>query len=156
MCVSFLSGFFSCYERLSQLVRRKQLDLGQIKVFVLDEADNMLEEGSMADQSINIKKCVFGGDRMTHMLICAQPDRASRTEDADRPLLRYCALAHLLGKRARDQHCAQFPEVVRSFASRFAPNANEIKLKQEELSLDAIKQFFLGALSSLLRLVRAR
>lgn len=39
---------------------------------------------------------------------------------------------------------ATFADVVRNFAVRFAPNANEIRLKQEELSLDAIKQFFMG------------
>lgn len=39
---------------------------------------------------------------------------------------------------------ATFVESVRNFAIRFAPSANEIKLKQEELSLDAIKQFFMG------------
>jgi len=44
---------------------------------------------------------------------------------------------------------ATFAEVVRTFAVRFAPGANEIRLKQEELSLDAIKQFFMGE-SSLL------
>jgi ATP-dependent RNA helicase DDX19/DBP5 len=39
---------------------------------------------------------------------------------------------------------ATFNDNVRNFASRFAPQANEIRLKQEELSLDAIKQFFMG------------
>lgn len=42
---------------------------------------------------------------------------------------------------------ATFAEKVRNFATRFAPNANEIRLKQEELSLDAIKQFFMGRLN---------
>lgn len=41
---------------------------------------------------------------------------------------------------------ATFAESVRAFAVRFAPGANEIRLKQEELSLDAIKQFFMGKL----------
>jgi len=40
---------------------------------------------------------------------------------------------------------ATFADSVRNFATRFAPQANEIRLKQEELSLDAIKQFFMGA-----------
>lgn len=38
---------------------------------------------------------------------------------------------------------ATFPDHVREFASRLAPSANEIKLKQEELSVDAIKQFYM-------------
>lgn len=51
---------------------------------------------------------------------------------------------------------ATFAEVVRTFAVRFAPAANEIKLKQEELSLDAIKQFFMGAFALLSRFFEER
>lgn len=36
---------------------RGVLDLSKLKVLVLDEADNMLDEGQMGDQSINVKKC---------------------------------------------------------------------------------------------------
>jgi len=50
---------------------------------------------------------------------------------------------------------ATFAEVVRTFAVRFAPGANEIRLKQEELSLDAIKQFFMGG-SRVLLILGAR
>lgn len=42
---------------------------------------------------------------------------------------------------------ATFPEVVRNFAAKFAPSANEIKLKQEELSVDGIKQFYMDCKS---------
>jgi ATP-dependent RNA helicase DDX19/DBP5 len=38
---------------------------------------------------------------------------------------------------------ATFTEPVRLFATKFAPAANEIKLKQEELSVDGIKQFYM-------------
>ena len=38
---------------------------------------------------------------------------------------------------------ATFPDLVRNFAVKFAPTANEIKLKQEELSVDGIKQFYM-------------
>ena len=38
---------------------------------------------------------------------------------------------------------ATFPDHVREFASKIAPAANEIRLKQEELSVDAIKQFYM-------------
>lgn len=40
------------------VTKGRVLDLREVKVFVLDEADNMLETGSMADQSISLKKCV--------------------------------------------------------------------------------------------------
>jgi ATP-dependent RNA helicase DDX19/DBP5 len=38
---------------------------------------------------------------------------------------------------------ATFPDHVRNFASKFAPNANKIELQRNELSVDSIKQFYL-------------
>lgn len=38
---------------------------------------------------------------------------------------------------------ATFPDLVRTFAAKFAPSANEIKLAQEELSVDGIRQFYM-------------
>lgn len=38
---------------------------------------------------------------------------------------------------------ATFPDRVRTFASRFAPKANKIELKEEELSVEGIKQFYM-------------
>jgi len=38
---------------------------------------------------------------------------------------------------------ATFPDNVRTFASKFAPNANKIELKKEELSLESVKQFYM-------------
>ena len=38
---------------------------------------------------------------------------------------------------------ATFPERVWTFASRFAPNANKIELKKEELSVEGIRQFYM-------------
>jgi ATP-dependent RNA helicase DDX19/DBP5 len=38
---------------------------------------------------------------------------------------------------------ATFPERVNAFAKRFAPDANEIRLKPEELSVEGIKQFYM-------------
>lgn len=42
---------------------------------------------------------------------------------------------------------ATFPENVRKFAPRFAPDANEISLRREELSVDSIKQFYMDCKS---------
>lgn len=42
---------------------------------------------------------------------------------------------------------ATFPDTVRVFASKFAPNANQIALKKEELSVEGIKQFYLDCRS---------
>jgi ATP-dependent RNA helicase DDX19/DBP5 len=38
---------------------------------------------------------------------------------------------------------ATFPDKVVAFSQKFAPNANQIRLKQEELSVEGIKQFFM-------------
>ena len=38
---------------------------------------------------------------------------------------------------------ATFPDQVRSFASKFAPNANKIELQKEELSVEGIRQFYM-------------
>lgn len=38
------------------VTKSRVLDLTHVKVFVLDEADNMLESGTMGDQSIQVKK----------------------------------------------------------------------------------------------------
>lgn len=111
------------------VVKSRVLDLSAVKVFVLDEADNMLDSGTMGEQSIQVKKWVA---------------HCSATSD---PADRLRSLS-LIMKIARDPQIilfsATFAESVRNFATRFAPQANEIRLKQEELSLDAIKQFFMG------------
>lgn len=38
---------------------------------------------------------------------------------------------------------ATFDDQIRLYAGKFAPNANEISLKQEELTVEGIKQFYL-------------
>ena len=38
---------------------------------------------------------------------------------------------------------ATFPDHVRNFANKFAPNANKIELQREELSVEGIRQFFM-------------
>jgi len=38
---------------------------------------------------------------------------------------------------------ATFPDEVRVFAQRFCPNANEISLRTEELSVEGIKQLYM-------------
>jgi ATP-dependent RNA helicase DDX19/DBP5 len=38
---------------------------------------------------------------------------------------------------------ATFPGYVRNYADRFAPDANQITLKESELTVEGIKQFYL-------------
>lgn len=38
---------------------------------------------------------------------------------------------------------ATFPDHVRNFANKFAPNSNKIELQRNELSVDNIRQFYM-------------
>ncbi|OMJ28835.1 ATP-dependent RNA helicase DBP5 [Smittium culicis] len=91
---------------LSNLIKKKLMSKDHVKIFVLDEADNMLGQQGLGDQSLRIRNQMPKG----------------------------CQIVLF---------SATFPPQVRSFASRFAPNANEISLKAEELTVDGIKQFFM-------------
>ncbi|KAI7854538.1 cytoplasmic ATP-dependent RNA helicase Dbp5 [Circinella umbellata] len=91
---------------VQEAIRRRLLLTNQIKIFVLDEADNMLDQAGLGDQSIRIKQQIKGNFQVVLF-------------------------------------SATFPDHVRKFASRFGPQANEISLKREELSVDLIKQFYM-------------
>ncbi|PVU93080.1 hypothetical protein BB561_003482 [Smittium simulii] len=91
---------------LTNMIRKKVLSLSKVKIFVLDEADNMIGQQGLGDQSIRIRNLMPKG----------------------------CQIVLF---------SATFPLQVRNFANRFAPNANEISLKAEELTVDGIKQFYM-------------
>lgn len=42
--------------KMFDLIKARSLDTSQVKVFVLDEADNMLDQQSLGEQSIRVKK----------------------------------------------------------------------------------------------------
>ncbi|KAJ3864003.1 DEAD-domain-containing protein [Lentinula novae-zelandiae] len=89
------------------LLRRKVIDASDVRVFVLDEADNMLDQDGLGDQTLRVKN-----------------------------LLPKSQVQIIL-------FSATFPDHVRAFASKFAPNANKIELQREELSVDSIRQFYM-------------
>ncbi|PVG04372.1 putative DBP5-ATP-dependent RNA helicase of the DEAD-box family [Serendipita vermifera] len=95
---------------LLDLMSKGAIDPRHLKVFVLDEADNMLEKGTMSDQTLRVKNRV---PKTVQMLLFS----------------------------------ATFPTHVRNFANRFAPKANEIMLRTEELSVEGVKQFYLDCAS---------
>ncbi|KAG9014895.1 RNA helicase required for poly(A+) mRNA export [Tulasnella sp. JGI-2019a] len=88
------------------LLQKKQIKAQNIKIFVVDEADNMLDLQGLGEQTIRARKLV---PHTTQIVLFS----------------------------------ATFPEKVRNFAVRFAPTADEIKLKQEELSVEGIRQLFM-------------
>lgn len=96
--------------KVMDMIRRRELDTKSLKVFVLDEADNMLDQQGLGDQCSRIK----------------------RTLPKNVQLVLFSAT---------------FPDHVRKYAESFVPNANEIKLKQEELNVNAIKQLYMDCSS---------
>ncbi|KAJ3103439.1 RNA helicase required for poly(A+) mRNA export [Phlyctochytrium planicorne] len=88
------------------LLKRRQIDNKDIRIFVLDEADNMIDQQGLGDQSIRVRMM----------------------------MPKTCQLVLF---------SATFTEELRMFAQKVAPNANEISLKREELSVDAIRQCYM-------------
>ena len=41
---------------MTDLIRRKVINVSEVKVFVLDEADNMLDQDGLGEQTLRVKK----------------------------------------------------------------------------------------------------
>ena len=91
---------------MADMIRRKVINVSGVRVFVLDEADNMLDQQGLGEQTLRVKNS----------------------------MPKTCQIVLF---------SATFPGHVRTFAGKFAPAANEIKLKEEELSVEGIKQFYM-------------
>ncbi|KAI9813424.1 MAG: RNA helicase required for poly(A+) mRNA export [Pycnora praestabilis] len=91
---------------VTDMIKRRLLDATQIKVLVLDEADNMLDQQGLGDQCIRVKAML---PKTTQVVLFS----------------------------------ATFPDAVVRYANKFAPNANQITLKHEELTVEGIKQLYL-------------
>ncbi|KAK8089893.1 P-loop containing nucleoside triphosphate hydrolase protein [Apiospora hydei] len=88
------------------LIRRRQFDVSQLKVLVIDEADNMLDQQGLGDQCARVKQMLP-------------------------PTVQILLFS------------ATFPDGVVKYAEKFAPNANQIKLKVQELTVRGISQMFM-------------
>ena len=88
------------------LERRRQLDLSAVRLYVLDEADVMLDRQGLGVQSLRIKS-MCPANVQTVLF------------------------------------SATFTPQVVEFAHAIAPNANSFTLKVDELTVDAIKQYYI-------------
>ncbi|ORY68830.1 P-loop containing nucleoside triphosphate hydrolase protein [Pseudomassariella vexata] len=88
------------------LIRRRQFDVSQLKVLVIDEADNMLDLQGLGEQCARVKNMLP-------------------------PTIQILLFS------------ATFPDVVLRYATNFAPQANQIKLKVQELTVRGISQMFM-------------
>uniref|UniRef100_A0A7S0ZF31 RNA helicase n=1 Tax=Timspurckia oligopyrenoides TaxID=708627 RepID=A0A7S0ZF31_9RHOD len=91
--------------KLLDLIKKRSIDTKKVKVFVLDEADVMVDTQGMGDQTLRIK----------------------RTLPRDVQTLLFSAT---------------YADEVRELALKIAPDANQITVKREQLSLDSIKQYY--------------
>ncbi|OCF43711.1 ATP-dependent RNA helicase DBP5 [Kwoniella heveanensis CBS 569] len=91
---------------MDMITRGRVFDPKHIRVFVLDEADEMIALQGLGDQTARIKRLL--PPTVQNVLFSAT-----------------------------------FPEEVQRFAEHFAPEANQLFLKKEEVTVDAIKQLYL-------------
>ncbi|KAL8720551.1 MAG: hypothetical protein Q9225_002597 [Loekoesia sp. 1 TL-2023] len=92
------------------LIKKRLINAAGIKVLVLDEADNMLDQQGLGDQCLRVKRQLP-------------------------PNIQIVLFS------------ATFPNYVVKYAETFAPNANQITLKHEELTVDGIKQLYIECAS---------
>lgn len=137
------------------LIRRRQLDTTHVRVFILDEADNMIDQQGLGDHSLRVKQCVSLWHLPFHALLHHFPPHP-RLHSRFHSLIYYTIAnshTYTINHRAMSPTCqivlfsATFAPSLREFAMRFAPDANMITLKTEELSVDAIKQFYMDCSS---------
>ncbi|KAI0849273.1 DEAD-domain-containing protein [Daldinia vernicosa] len=88
------------------LIRRRQFDISHLRLLVIDEADNMLDQQGLGDQCTRVKKML---PQNIQILLFS----------------------------------ATFPDKVLKYATTFAPNANMIKLKVQELTVKGISQMYM-------------
>ncbi|MCJ1438671.1 RNA helicase required for poly(A+) mRNA export [Xylographa pallens] len=93
------------------LIKKRLLDPSNIKVLVLDEADNMLDQQGMGEQCMRVKM-----------------------------MLRKDTIQIVL-------FSATFPDKVVDYAQKFAPQANQITLRHDELTVEGIKQLYMDCAS---------
>jgi len=106
---------------IRDLIQRVRIKMNKVKIFVIDEADQMLEVSeSMGEQTNSIKAVVERTSSFCQYVCFSATVRATPSDRAD----------------------AQFPDIVADYCRMFSPEANEIRLQPNELNVSEIKQFF--------------
>lgn len=88
------------------LIGRRQFDVSQLKLLIIDEADNMLDLQGMGEQCMRVRKML---PKNIQILLFS----------------------------------ATFPDKLMVYAERYAPNANQMKLRQQELTVRGISQMYM-------------
>ncbi|KAG0138270.1 P-loop containing nucleoside triphosphate hydrolase protein [Tuber indicum] len=108
------------------LIQRKQLPVEHLKVFVLDEADNMLDLQGLGEQCLRVKRL--------------DPTLYGLTLQATRGFLTFGSSRNIPSTTQIALFSATSSDEVFKYMYRFAPNANLITLKSTEPSLARTKQ----------------
>ena len=87
-------------------IRHRCLDPRGIKLLIIDEADKMLDQQGLGDQSMRVRSLLH---REIQILLFS----------------------------------ATFPDKVMRFAEKFAPSANQIKLRKQDLTVEGISQMYM-------------
>jgi ATP-dependent RNA helicase DDX19/DBP5 len=114
---------------MTDLLRKRIIDPSNVRVFVLDEADNMLDQDGLGDQTLRVKKYVKILREVSRVIILMRNSSFSMLPRSPVPQIILFS--------------ATFPDHVRNFANKFAPNANKIELQKNEIAVDAIRQFYM-------------
>jgi ATP-dependent RNA helicase DDX19/DBP5 len=104
------------------MIRRRTMDARGIKILVLDEADNMLDQQGLGEQCTRVKRSV---------ILLSKPTQLTS------------ALSLLPKGIQIVLFSATFPEHVVKYATQFAGNANQMTLRHEDLTVEGIKQIYL-------------
>ena len=62
---------------MTDLIRRNVIDVSEVKVFVLDEADNMLDQDGLGDQTLRVKKCAMPFPSIKLFIFCSASFRVN-------------------------------------------------------------------------------
>ena len=129
--------------KLQAKLQHRDIDPRHVKMFIADEADQMVAQEGFADTTIGIKK--------SHTTPHQHHPQHLSAVLAARRLMCAAATAAAAGavwcRRLPPStqillFSATFDSGIRAFAKTVAPSAIEIEVKTEELSLDSIKQFY--------------
>jgi ATP-dependent RNA helicase DDX19/DBP5 len=104
------------------LIKRRQLNPAILRTICLDEADNMLDQQGLGQQCLKVKQWVSS----------SLPDISHSQDTRMLPNLNQVLL-----------FSATFPEGVNSYAAQFCPDAVEIRLRHNELTVGGIKQMYM-------------
>ena len=118
------------------LIKRRQLDASKIKIFVMDEADNMCMLSFLLSTAKLLIRRFSGHARFGRSIFDGQTVRSLTILALLQSNLRSVlpASVQIL------LFSATFPDNVTAFANQFSPDANQILLEQNQLTVAGIKQ----------------